>query len=106
MRRFFKKCALCGKAPVLCECHIKPLSPSPGWALFRPDGTLKSVFGPGAMFPEWEESILCSAWDELKPEDYQAAGTPVGYAVAEARRRGYRVVAVTITPNTERTDEK
>lgn len=75
------------------------LSGASGWALYRPDGTMMHVYGQGDMSPEREDAILSRAWEEIrKPDDY-AAGTPVQRATDEARRLGYRVVAVTITPN-------
>lgn len=71
-----------------------------GWALYRPDGTLMHVY-QGEMTPERADSILSRAWDEIRPHDYHAAGTPIPRATDDARRLGYRVVAVTITPNKE-----
>ena len=70
-----------------------------GWALYRPNGTLMHVYGQGDMNPDREESILSRAWEEICPTDYIQAGTPMPRASYDARRLGYRVVAVTISPN-------
>lgn len=71
----------------------------PGWALYRPDGTLMHFFGGADMSPEREENILSHAWEELRPKGYHAAGTPMPLASDQAKEKGYRVVAVTISPS-------
>ena len=51
------------------------------------------------MDADRENFLLADAWDEIRPEDYYAAGTPIPRATNEARAAGYRVVSVTISPN-------
>jgi len=70
-----------------------------GWAMYRPDGTLFRFYGDGEMGVEREANILSDAWDEIQPEDCTSAGTPMPHAANEARRLGYRVVAVTVMPS-------
>ena len=69
------------------------------WALYRPDGTIKTVILGISMDADRENFLLADAWDEIRPEDYYAAGTPIPRATNEARAAGYRVVSVTISPN-------
>jgi hypothetical protein len=72
-----------------------------GWALYRPNGTMMHVYSQGGMSPDREDSILSRAWEEIRPPNYYAAGTPIPHAIDEARRLGYRVIHVFIIPNTD-----
>jgi len=74
------------------------LQSTTGWGLYRPNGTLFEYYGSGEMTKQWEDDLLANAWEEIRPSDDYSAGIPMPRATIEARRLGYRIVEVTITP--------
>ena len=83
------------------EVRCNGCSPSQGWALYRPDGTVIRVWGHGSMSRQREDNILAIAWGEIRPEDDHRSGTPRPEAEDSARKLGYKVTSVTITPNAQ-----
>jgi len=73
--------------------------PCSAFGLYRPDGSLFRVSLSTELSEGQEDNIMSNAWREIQPEDDFRAGIPRPDAENAAKAAGWRVIPVTILPN-------
>jgi len=76
-----------------------PLTNCSAFGLYRPDGSLFRVMLCEKLNEEQENDILSFAWKELQPEDDPRSGTPRPESENAAKAAGWRVLPITVLPN-------